>query len=65
MKAILVIDVPDDYIGSMIDVVLYGKGKTVHEKYVNQLKPMPERLPEISGNIRYFGWNDCLEEIEK
>jgi len=27
------------------------------------LRPLPLKLPEISGNIRYFGWNACLDEI--
>ena len=43
MKAILVIDLPEEYMGSNIDVKLYGKTQTVHERYVNKLRPMPEK----------------------
>lgn len=74
MKAILVIDIADDvaeaYDDLTVDYDLRGTPKDdqkVNEsiKFVEDcpLKPMPERLPEVSGNIRYFGWNACLDEI--
>ena len=40
MKAILVIDIPEEYMGSDIDVRLYGKNQTIHERYVNKLRPI-------------------------
>lgn len=43
MKAILVIDMPEEYMGSNIDVKLYDKTQTIHERYVNKLKPMPQK----------------------
>lgn len=73
MKAILVIDIPEEYMGSDIDVRLYGKNQTIHERYVNKLRPMPNKLPLESGSImntfkestkyKHIGWNDCLDEI--
>lgn len=66
MKAILVIDMPESYMGSVIDVKLYGKEKVVHEHYVNKLKPLPQKV-EMDFNEYYEGmadgWNDCLDEI--
>ena len=43
-KAILVIDMPEDYMGSNIDVKLYGKTQTVHERYVNKLDHYPNMI---------------------
>ena len=69
MKAVLVIDIPEEYMGSDIDVKLYGKYQTIHERYVNKLRPLPEELiPEmVMGNayaMEYaIGWNDCLDAI--
>lgn len=69
MKAVLVIDVPEEYFGSVVDVRLYGKEKTVHEKYVNKLKLMPtydwhEEGKENECEEWYRnGWNACLDEI--
>lgn len=60
MKAILVIDIPKEYEGSVIDVKLYSKTNVVHERYVNKLKPMPKR------KIALFGPNHCdIEEKTK
>lgn len=72
MKAILVIDMPESYMGSVIDVKLYGKEKVVHEHYVNKLKPLPQKMTmekalkmERVGAIKdiYTAWNACLDEI--
>lgn len=74
MKAILVVDIPKEYIGSDIDINLYCKdGNVIHEKCVNKLKLMPEKkiLDEelfMSGNFRliqarFTGWNDCIDTI--
>lgn len=66
MKAVLVIDMPEEYMGSVIDVKLYGKEKTVHETYVNKLKLMPQKV-EMDMNEYYKGvangWNDCIDTI--
>ena len=43
MKAVLIIDMPEEYMGSNIDVKLYGKYQTVHERYVNKLRPLPSK----------------------
>lgn len=70
MKAVLVIDMPEDYMGSVIDVRLYGSEQIVHEKYINKLKPMPtydwhEEGKENECEEWYRnGWNACLDEIE-
>lgn len=62
MKAVLVIDIPEEYMGSIIDVKLYGKTQTVNETYVNKLRPLPKRYDE--GQMReQKGWNACLDEI--
>ena len=76
MKAILVVDMPEEYTGSIIDVVLYGNNRTIHERYVNKLKPMPKRMIEVLQirnenivnilNVSFAnGWNACLGEITK
>lgn len=66
MKAVLVIDLPEEYMGSVIDVKLFGKDKVVHEHYVNKLKPLPQKV-EMDMNEYYEGmadgWNACIEEI--
>lgn len=66
MKAILVIDLPEEYIGSVIDVKLYSEEKVVHEHYVNKLKPLPQKKnTDFHPNVVYAnGWNDCLEELK-
>lgn len=51
MKAILVVDIPEDYTGSVISVNLYGRNnKLIHEIHTNKLRPIPneacERLVE-------------------
>ena len=66
MKAILVIDMPEEYMGSDIDVRLYGKNQTIHERYVNKLRPMPNRMPfdeAFKMEDYVVGWNACLDEI--
>lgn len=66
-KAILVIDIPDEYVGSNIDVNLYGKNHTIHERYVNKLKLMPEKMrtnaDDIEEDSYWSGWNECIDEI--
>ena len=72
MKAVLVIDIPEDYTGSVISANIYsGNNKLIHEIYVNKLRPMPEKkdadiLAEFTvSRIFNTGWNACLKEIEK
>ncbi len=43
MKAVLVVEMPEEYMGSVIDVKLYGKEKVVRERYVNKLRPLPQK----------------------
>lgn len=70
MKAILVIDIPEDYTGSVISVNLYGRNnKVIHEIHTNKLRPLPKEKvkvepieADIDKGIR-AGWNACLEEI--
>lgn len=77
MKAILVIDMPSECgwecpcyrennaCEGMCTETLKSTLFTDERPSWCPLKPLPQKLPEISGNIRYFGWNACLEEIEK
>ena len=70
MKAILVIDMPEDcWDCHLPDELVNCKGKP----FRCPLKPMPEPKPikqEINGEDYYIGfygqgWNDCIKEIEK
>ena len=69
MKAMLLVDIPEDYTGSVISVNLYGRNnKVIHEIYTNKLRPLPKKLNEteiVFGEIHGYrgGWNDCLDEI--
>ena len=70
MKAILVIDIPEDYTGSVISVNLYGRNnKLIHENYINKLRPMPlkgtmENVVECEYNRGFVdGINYCVELI--
>lgn len=74
MKAILVVDIPEDYTGSVISVNLYGRNnKLIHENYINKLRPLPQKKEETfaywiargcNDPESYInGWNACLDEI--
>jgi len=65
MKAILVIDIPEDYTGSVISVNLYGRNnKVIHEIHTNKLRPLPHKLQADWYTDGYKeGFNACLEEI--
>ena len=66
MKAILLIDMPEDMRiedTRALHLTLFNGLFTKDISLGYYVKPMPERLPEVSGNIRYFGWNACLDEI--
>lgn len=70
MKAILLIDIPDDYIGSVISVNLYGRNnRVIHEIHTNELRPLPDEIKvnphkmSLHGIDYAIGWNDCLDEI--
>lgn len=69
MKAILVIDVDEKYIGAIGTEIQF-----INQKYNCKwkLKPMPEKrnyseeLADTRGFDMYTeGWNACLEELEK
>ena len=50
MKAILVIDVPADYAGSVISVNLYGRNnKVIQEIHTNKLRLLPQKI-EVEVN---------------
>lgn len=76
MKAILVIDIPNDL--SLSDLYISGglweagqEDGWAYEFQAEDIKPMPKKRPvhyndEIFGeveNLTNMGWNDCLEEI--
>lgn len=69
MKAMLLVDIPEDYTGSVISVNLYGRNnKLIHEIHTNKLRPLPKKLNEtelVFGEIHGYrgGWNDCLDAI--
>lgn len=66
MKAILVLDVPEDYTGSVICAFLYSKERTIHEIHTNELRPLPHKLQAEWYTDGYKeGFNACLEEIER
>ena len=78
MKAILVVDIPDDVeiedceieysVKEQVMLMQVAKGKT-------KLKPMPQKKWVAEGfdrimennkeHLMSLGWNDCLEELEK
>lgn len=71
MKAILVIDVPEEYELDQLAVnyILYSvEGKILDGDMGRELKPMPEPMPKDNSNEVNLGfelgWNNCLEEIE-
>ena len=66
MKAILVVDIPDDW--NCKEWCIEGELRGKNEE--GPLKPMPQKQemaqePYICNNDWQNGWNDCLEEIEK
>lgn len=68
MKAILVIDLPDDMRIKdiqVMNVTLYN-GLYIREVTMNShLKPLPELKNDRYGRDKYaMGWNDCLKEME-
>lgn len=69
MKAVLVIDLPDDMRiedTQALNVTLYN-GMYVREVKMNSsLKPLPQKKnPDFHPNVVYAnGWNDCLKEIK-
>lgn len=76
MKAILVINVPDDFdynrcsIGGDGNIYYERKGEqrtsiigNIKNLKIKNLKPMPEK-EIVRGFDRYEeGWNDCIDEI--
>jgi len=64
MKALIVIDIPDDHLGVTLND-LYERLKG----YKCDLKPMPEKMrtdeDDIEEDSYCQGWNECIEVIEK
>lgn len=76
MKAILVIDVPNDFNldGAYSNCIVYEGGKHRMWNRIAYVKPMPKRKPvsyhddlfgDVEKDYTNIGWNQCLEEIEK
>lgn len=69
MKAVFIVDIPEDYTGSVISVNLYGgNNKLIHETYVNELRLLPKRklhvYEQVDDEYGYVeGWNACLDAI--
>ena len=76
MKAILVIDVPDDFDAKKIKIG--GDGNIYYARdderasiigNIRNIKPMPQKMDEDEDvyNIKWFkyGFNTCIEVIEK
>lgn len=72
MKAVLVIDLPEDYMGDIIEVELYGKTQTIYRTYVNKLRPLPKKMDIEQFEFMWgeeqvlfaIGYNRCVDEIE-
>lgn len=75
MKAVLVVDVPDDFKfkKSFADITLFD-GKHRMWKRIAKIRPLPKKQVEQKYDIaseydQYYideyatGWNDCLDEI--
>lgn len=71
MKAILVIDVPEDDIGKEASVMYLGNDSWLRSIEFIPIKPMPkkEEVSDDSYVADYLdfdlGWNACIEELEK
>ena len=61
MKAVLIIDIDEKYIGAIGTEIQFANRK-YNCKW--ELKPMPKRKNEYT-DIDAVGWNKCLEEIER
>lgn len=77
MKAVLVVDVPDDFKfkKSFADITLFD-GKHRMWKRIAKIRPLPKKQVEQKYDIaseydQYYideyatGWNDCIDEILK
>lgn len=75
MKAVLVVDVPDDFKfkKSFADITLFD-GKHRMWKRIAKIRPLPKKQVEQKYDIaseydQYYvdeysiGWNDCVDEI--
>lgn len=62
MKAILVVDMPEEMLNDNTCVTITSphSGMSFNAK----LKPMP-KCKNIYTDIEALGWNACIEEIEK
>ena len=79
MKAVLLIDIPDDLTMEDLDVCGEISSNRIDDGWFRELrkedlKPMPEKKPvsyhddllgDVEKNFNNIGWNDCIEEIEE
>lgn len=73
MKAVLVIDLPDDINVDDVGItyiVQQWNGLLVKAQVEHvPLKPLPEPMPEVAMTIQdisyAMGWNECLEMIDE
>lgn len=71
MKAILVIDMPDDDLNDytfVVEIIKNGvipfSAEDLAWRYrIVQAKPMPEKKKETDYNAYKSGWNACIDEI--
>ena len=65
MKAILVIDVEEKYIGSFGTEIEFINRKYNCNWKIKQIPQKKQHEEEIDYDYGYIdGWNDCLQEIE-
>lgn len=74
MKAILVVDMPDNLENYLDKIkVFYAigtlNGQELFHRFNQPLKPMPMKMrtdeDDIEEDSYWQGWNACLEELEK
>lgn len=68
MKAILVIDVPEDDIGKEASVMYLGNDSWLRSIEFIPIKPMPKKKMPYGSDIfndYVRGWNEYAEELEK
>ena len=71
MKAILVIDIPDNLKNHLnevkVDVIGTLNGQELFHRLNQPLKPLPQKMrtdeDDIEEDSYWQGWNECLDEI--
>lgn len=70
MKAILVIDIDDEYLCKEVSVIKFTNGNTIFCSEI--LKPLPEKMKvdydtitsaEVTEKVVAMGYNACIDEI--